>query len=286
MQVMPIQTLEGLLKKGTDFLLKHEVDQARREARLLLAHVLKVKVEALYLYENDCAVGSVQKEFDALLVRRSHKEPLSKIIGKREFLSLDFKITKDTLDPRPDSETLIEIALRYWPHDTPLKILDIGTGSGCLLLAALSEFKLAYGIGTDCSREALEVAQENAIYHHLADRVLFIHTRWARGIKEGAFDLVLSNPPYISTEEFLHLPKEVKHYDPYQALVGGDDGLDAYRSLKDILYRLLAPKGIAIIEHGHTQGASVKEILASSPWREVKSYKDLGDRERCLLLRK
>jgi release factor glutamine methyltransferase len=229
-----------------------------------------------------------EKTHYALLVQRfTQGEPLSRIIGTREFWSLPFRISPATLDPRADSETLIEAVLAQFPDKKlPLKVLDMGTGSGCLLLATLSEYPNATGIGTDIQAEALETARTNAKTLALDNRCEFIHTSWAEGLSlpKGYFDVILCNPPYIREDAFDGLDSNVKDYDPYGALVSGKDGLECYRAIMFHVEHFLSPKGFAFLEIGQGQGNDVSAIGKTHGLNTVYIRKDLGGIERCLVL--
>jgi release factor glutamine methyltransferase len=226
------------------------------------------------------------ERINAFLARRiDAREPVSCILGRREFWSLEFRITPDVLDPRPDSETLVETALGLFPvQDRPLRVLDLGTGSGCLLLAVLHGRPRASGIGVDASEAALAVARQNAAQLGLADRAEFRRGDWGAGLDE-AFDLVLCNPPYIAESERGRLPPEVLHHDPPAALFGGADGLDAYRIILPALRRLLAPGSCALFEIGAGQAERVSAIARASGLAVCAIRRDLAGRDRCVVLR-
>ena len=217
--------------------------------------------------------------YDALVGRRASGEPAAYITGRREFWSLDLAVTPDVLIPRPDSETLIEAALQARAGRPPATILDLGTGSGALLLAALSEFPRARGLGIDRSPAALAVARSNADRLGFARRAAFATGDWGAGVR-GRFDLVLANPPYVETGA--DLSPEVRR-EPAEALFAGADGFDDYRRLVPQLPGLLAVGGVAVIEIGHTQAAAVA-MLAAAAGLSGRVAKDLGGRDRCLVL--
>jgi len=220
--------------------------------------------------------------FDGLIARRLASEPVAYITGIRDFWSLRLMVAPGVLIPRPDSETLIEAALRHFGAVPPRSILDLGTGSGALLLAALSEFPEAMGQGIDRSATALAIATENARQNGLADRAAFHAGNWAEGV-DGLFDLILCNPPYI--EEASVLPRDVVGYEPAEALFAGADGLDDYRKLAPQIARLLEPAGCACIEIGHDQGGTASPLFRAEELN-VTVLKDLGGRDRCLVMTK
>lgn len=217
--------------------------------------------------------------YEALVARRAAGEPVAYITGRREFWSLDLAVSSDVLIPRPDSETLIEAALQARAGRPPATILDLGTGSGALLLAALSEFPRARGLGIDRSPAALAVAKGNAERLGFGRRAAFELGDWGAGVR-GRFDLVLANPPYV--ESGADLSSEVRR-EPAAALFAGADGLDDYRRLVPQLPGLLAVGGVAVIEIGHTQAAAVA-MLAATAGLVGRVAKDLGGRDRCLVL--
>ena len=221
--------------------------------------------------------------YRAMIDRRMKREPVSRILGQREFWSLPFALSPATLDPRPDSEILVEAALTLCPdRNAPLSIVDLGTGTGCLLLALLSELPRATGIGTDISPAALRVARENADALGLAERTAFVASDWGDGLK-GPVNLILSNPPYISEVDFGQLAPEVALYEPENALSGGPDGLEAYRRLAPRLRPLLAPDGRVLLEFGMGQAAAVAGLLAATGLKKRRILRDLGGIERCII---
>ena len=223
--------------------------------------------------------------FQAYLARRASHEPYSRIRCRREFWSLDLALSPDTLDPRPDSETLIDAALEHLPRrDAPLRVFDYGTGSGALLLAFLVEFPNASGIGIDILPGAIETANANARALGLSARTGFILGDWS-GMNPGAADVILANPPYILSGEIETLQPEVARFDPLAALDGGDDGLDAYRALAPVFRHALNPGGFAFIELGLGQAGPVASIMAGAGLVNVGTRQDLARIERCLVLR-
>jgi release factor glutamine methyltransferase len=221
--------------------------------------------------------------------RRLAGEPVSRIAGHRGFWTLDLMVTPDTLDPRPDTETVVEAArdmiLATRAKDAPLRILDLGTGTGAILLALLAEFPDAEGLGVDISEEALLVAQDNAQRTGLAERASFRQGDWSADIA-GPFDLIVSNPPYIPSADILTLDPEVRDHDPHLALDGGQDGLACYRRILAEIPALLAPDGFAVLEFGHGQGASVLRLAEAARLALVEFRNDLNGIERCVILNK
>jgi release factor glutamine methyltransferase len=221
-----------------------------------------------------------------LVARRATREPMAQILGRREFWSLTFRVTPDTLDPRPDSETLVHAVLDQVPdRSASLRLVDFGTGTGCLLLSLLHELPHATGLGVDLSEAALAVAEENAKSLGLGARASFQLGNWDAGIAP-AFDIVLSNPPYIPSGDIAALQPEVASFEPRQALDGGADGLDAYRRLAPAAARLLPSGGLAAFEAGFGQAESVTAIGQAAGLRHVATARDLGAVQRCVLFRK
>ena len=259
------------------------VEGAGRDARLLLAAALDAGPELPIAHPERVLNGSERARIERLIARRAAREPVSRILGRRGFWSLDFKITPDTLDPRPDSETLIEAVLgRIDEPAAPLHILDLGTGCGCLLLALLSELPAAHGLGVDISEAALGVARENADSLGLGARARFERRDWAAGLS-GPWQVIISNPPYIKEREIEELAPEVAYHDPETALNAGPDGLDAYRALLPRAGRLLDRGGILALEVGKGQQDAVEALLVATGLTPLGWVRDLGGIERCLV---
>jgi release factor glutamine methyltransferase len=257
------------------------IDSPRLDARLLLAHALGTTPDAV-LRDRTAQIDPVVLE--PLLARRQAREPLALILGRREFWSLDFSVSPATLIPRPESETLIEATLvEFTDRPPPRRILDLGTGTGCLLLAALAEFPGAFGIGIDRSPPATTLAAHNAAMLNLADRAAFLCGDWAAAL-DGQFDLILCNPPYIPSADLSALMPEVACYEPRAALDGGCDGFSAYRALVPNLPRLLAPDGIAVLELGAGQAETADELARDAGFVPALR-RDLSGIARALVLK-
>jgi release factor glutamine methyltransferase len=260
------------------------VESPRQEARLLLGHVLGVGLEAL-LRDPRREVGVAEAaRFAGLLLRRRAHEPVAHLLGERGFWTLTLRVSPATLIPRPDSEALIEAALEVFPDRTAVRrVLDLGTGTGCLLLAALSEFPAATGIGVDRVPAAAALARENAVRLGFGGRAQVLVGDWGAALA-GRFDLVLCNPPYIGTAEIAGLDPEVARHEPASALDGGADGLGAHRAVVAELPRLLAPGAAAVLELGQGQGDAVAALAAGQGLRQRARRRDLGGVERALVL--
>jgi release factor glutamine methyltransferase len=260
-------------------------DEPRRRARRLVAAALGLSATEVFVHP-ERAVGERAAERVAALLRRvlAH-EPLSRVLGVREFWGLEFSLSPDTLDPRPETETVVEAVLARLPErGRGYRILDLGTGSGCLLLALLSELPAAYGVGVDRAPGAAAAARDNAAALGLHGQAGFMCGDWAAAV--GArFDVVVANPPYIATETIAHLSPEVREFDPHLALDGGADGLEAYRAIAGALPRLLAPGGIFAAELGAGQGEAVAGILAGHGVVVEGFVDDLAAIPRCIIAR-
>lgn len=221
-----------------------------------------------------------QTMLDGYVERRLRREPVSRILGRKAFWKILLNVTPDVLSPRPDTETLLDVSLLAFPPSEAFNVIDLGVGSGAILLALLAERPAAKGLGTDVSSEAIAVARENAANLDLSGRTTFLRTEWAAGLADHSFDLVLSNPPYIPSGDIDGLDPEVRDHDPHLALDGGEDGLDAYRVLAPEILRILKPGGIYAVEIGHDQGEAVKALFDQAGLPGAKIVRDLADRDR------
>ncbi len=255
---------------------------AALDARVLVQHALRLSPGALIIAPDRPLSNLERQTVAAIIERRAAREPTAYILGQREFWSLDFQVGPAVLIPRPDSETLIEAALDVLPVDRPARILDLGTGSGCLLCAVLSERPTATGIGIDLSPAAAAVAAANAHRLGLGPRASFVVSDWAAALS-GRFDLVLCNPPYIPTTDFASLMPEVAGHEPRLALNGGDGGLAAYTRLCPDLLRLLIPGGAVAFEVGVGQASAVSRLCAAAGLIPAPTRADLAGVARCLV---
>lgn len=258
------------------------IPNPRLEARLLIGHVLEDRAERLFSDPERPIPHDGQARLTALVARRTQREPLAYLLGRREFWSLTLRVTPDTLVPRPETETLVEAALP-WLADRGgrVRVLDLGTGSGCLLLALLNELPHGFGVGVDLSAPALAVARANAEALGLADRARFVVGHWASAIG-GPFDAVVSNPPYIANDEFADLTPEVARFEPRLALAGGVDGQNAYRAIVPELRRLLAPGGAFFVEVGAGSAQDASAMLSRHGLQVIGIKTDLLKIERCV----
>jgi release factor glutamine methyltransferase len=284
-------TLGTVLRQVTADLQQAGIDQAGNDARRLLAAVLGLS-GAQILSQPERRLGPEQVErLDGCIARRRNREPVSRILGEREFYGRSFAISPATLDPRPDSETLIEAALGFARREgwlaAPLRILDVGTGSGCLLLTLLCELPNAVGVGTDISDAALEVARDNARRLGLEHRAQWPMRDALADMGDG-FEILVSNPPYVRTHDIARLEPEVRCFDPWSALDGGDDGLRIFRRIAAGIPSTI-PNGWIVLEVGHDQADAVADLLASSPSRikdgDIEFCRDVTGRRRCVAAR-
>lgn len=259
---------------------KAGIGSPRHEARLLIAHILGVAPKSLPPARAPVPTPAL----NAALARRAAHEPLAYITGTAGFWTFDVAVSPATLIPRADSETLIESALETFANRTAVsRVLDLGTGTGCLLLAALMEFPQAFGVGVDCAPQAAALARRNAARLNLSARAAFLAADWSAPLA-GQFDLVLCNPPYIATETLPSLMPEVVEHEPATALDGGIDGLDAYAKLIPALPNLLTSGGSAILELGQGQSGAVTDLARSAGFTRIATRPDLAGIDRALRL--
>ncbi len=249
--------------------------------RRLLSHVTGFSLE--YIMGHGEALVD-PKIFNEKVEELARGVPLSRILGHREFWGLDFKLSPATLDPRPDTETLIETILKNYPNqDAPLKILDLGTGTGCIIISLLTEYLNAQGVAVDINPAALETAQENAENNGVFERLTLLQGDWFSPLSStDTFDIIVSNPPYISESDYKTLDKNVVNFDPIQALVGGTDGLECYRAIANDFSKHLNPGGVLVLELGYSQTADVLGMFLEN---KTETFKDLAGVVRCLVIR-
>lgn len=260
------------------------IDTARLDARLLLGDVLKLATAELVAHPERPLAAPESERFRELIERRCRHQPVSQLLARREFWGLTFRVTADTLIPRPETETIVEQALAgIADRVQAIRVLDLGTGTGCLLLTLLHELPRATGLGIDRSPGALAVARANADALGLAERAEFRLGNWTEGMADS-FDLVVSNPPYIATPDMDRLVPEVARHEPHLALHGGWDGLDCYRAIAGGLGGRLRPDGRLLLEIGAEQGDSVAAIFAAAGLACTARHNDLAGLPRCLVL--
>lgn len=251
------------------------IDTPDLDARFFLTAISGVSDMDIYTdSRRELTLDDMQK-IELWVERRLAGEPVSKILGWNEFWGLPFKVTKDVLDPRPDTETLVESVLKSYGDTPPRKILDFGTGSGCILISLLHEWQESIGMAVDISEKALAVAKENAEINNVADRITFIHSDWDEKLDES-FDLIVSNPPYIPNPDIESLAIEVKNHDPILALDGGIDGMDSYKKIFLKIFSLLTPCGKAFFEIGIGQEKNIVRLVEESGLSVKRIIPDLA----------
>jgi release factor glutamine methyltransferase len=254
--------------------------EAGRDANLLARHVLGWDRATLYTREADDANAAFLERYEPLIERRARREPVAYIRGVQEFWSRDFAVNASVLIPRPETELIIEELLTFLPEDLPARhqrIADIGTGSGVLAVSAAAELPTIEVVATDISRAALDVARGNALRHGVIDRITFVESAYI-GRASGPFDFILSNPPYVTEQEYEDLAPEIREYEPAQALIAGEDGLRDIRQIVDIAAEQLAPGGTALVEIGHGHSEAVTELVAG--FRSLQLKRIAADLQR------
>jgi release factor glutamine methyltransferase len=274
------------LSEAADLLSASGIDQPRLDARLLLANALGKPGERFYGREDELLSADIHVKFNQLIERRAAREPVSRILGTRGFWNLELQINAASLDPRPDSETLIEAVLEHVAaRDDPIRVLDLGTGTGCLLLSVLSEYPNATGLGVDISPQCTSLAARNAAANDLSARARFQTGDWTTGL-HSIFDVIMCNPPYIPTSTIPTLAPEVAVHEPIRALDGGADGLDCYRLLSTELPRIMAKNSRIFMETGFDQRLTVATIMRSEGLEVVSERSDLSGHDRCLVIKR
>ena len=267
--------LRDLLTLGQQKLKLAHIDTARRDARLLAAAAMEINTAQVTLKALDHVSKQQQDHFESMIEQRRNFKPVSRILGKRQFWNRWFEISPDVLDPRGDSEVLVNLALQQKAD----RILDLGTGSGILALTLLSEWPDARAVGVDICEKALLIAQRNAVQHEVSDRFQAQKSDWFEAIS-GQFDLIVSNPPYIGEDEIPHLDPDVRLYDPMIALSPGRDALQAYQNIASDAIGYLKPGGRLLVEIGFWQGEAVRALFASNGLKSIEIIQDLNGLDR------
>ncbi|WP_170330765.1 peptide chain release factor N(5)-glutamine methyltransferase [Ruegeria arenilitoris] len=270
------QTAAQAMVAATARLRAAGVEDPARDARVLLAHAARIEASRVTLIAPEELSPEIAERYDQLISLRAIRVPVSHLLGEREFYGRRFRVSRDVLDPRPETEALIEAALSE-PFD---HILDLGVGSGCVLVTLLAERTSASGIGVDLSESACLQASANAVLHQVQGRVEIIQSDWFEGIEEGQFDLIVSNPPYISLDEMTQLSPEVREHEPRMALTDEGDGLGAYRRIAAAAPDFLMPSGRILVEIGPTQAAAVAALFDASGLIDIRVVPDLDGRDR------
>jgi release factor glutamine methyltransferase len=278
-------TLRELMKQAGEHLATRGIETAALDARLLLQAASGLRHGEI-VAEPDLAVPpEVAARFSFLIERRCKFEPVSRILGTREFYGRSFRVTPDVLDPRADTETLIGVVLALAKGKGQIRILDLGTGSGAIVVTLLAELPGAKAVASDLSAAALEIAKSNAEALGVIDRVNFVQANWFDGI-DGQFDLIVSNPPYVPLGNIASLALDVRDFDPLKALDGGPDGLEAYRRIASGAGAHLAPKGHIILEIGAGQENAVNDLFMGQGFNRESRHFDLAGHVRCLAFRR
>ena len=272
--------ISNLLKEGSEILKKNNIQTNQLDAEILLSKLMNKKRERLIINSDENVSDELINNYNILIERRSKKEPIAYIVNQREFWSKDFYVNKHTLIPRPETELLCENVIKLF-KDKEFNFLDIGTGTGCILLSILSELKKAKGIGIDVSKKAIDVAKKNSINFNLEDRAKFIVKPFNK-IYGYKFDLIVSNPPYIKSIDIKNLKEDVRKFEPKLALDGGKEGLDV---IKKVIYKsktILKKDGLLALEIGFKQHYKVSQILKEQGFREKLLVKDYLNNIRCV----
>lgn len=257
--------------------------EAAGDAEFLARHALGFDLTQYALARSQLPSPEFPRRFAALIARRLQREPVSQIVGYREFWGLEFEVTRDVLTPRPETELVVEAALDAFPRAAPIVIMDVGTGSGCLAVALAAAFPAAMLIASDISLAALTVARRNAARHGVQHRIAFLHG--GDLAPENDVDLIVSNPPYIALRDAESLPVEVRDYEPHVALFGGADGLDIFRALVYAARQAIAPDGRLIVEVGYGQAPDVTGLARAARWKRERVHRDLQGIDRTLTFR-
>jgi release factor glutamine methyltransferase len=275
------ETLRLILSRATEQLGSAGIPSARLDARILLAHALGIAADDVFL-QDDIDAGQIRR-FETNVARRMLREPLAYITGTKEFWSMAFDVGPGVLIPRPETETLIEEALREFPDpEAPLRVLDLGTGSGCLLIAFLRNFPNATGLGIDASPSALAYAQRNRVRHQLAHRCRLRRAAWSEPFEER-FEAILANPPYLTDPECSTCEPEIRDNEPRKALSVAGDGLGALRELGPVFARHLSPSGRGFVEIGAGQAEDAAEILRGHGLEVARIAPDIAGIARCIV---
>ena len=277
-----MEKINTVLFKSTNYLKKNNITSAALDSELLLSSIINKSREEMIIDSEDKIDEINIKKFKNLIERRKNREPVAYILNKKDFWTSTFYVNKDVLIPRPDTEILIQEVLSYFPEKKSILVLDIGTGSGCIILSLLKDRKKFKGIAIDKSKKALKVAEINAKIHQLENRVKFIKTSVDNFFK-GKYDLIISNPPYIKHIDLKYLDKDVYKYEPTIALKGGNDGLTLIKTVVKKSSKLLKKGGKLIFEIGYDQKFKVKNLLKNEKFYINKIVKDYGNKNRCII---
>ena len=274
--------IEKILNEGIDILKENKISNPRLDSEILLSNSIRKDKKHIILNPKELLNLKQSEKFKNLIERRKKGEPVAYLINKKEFWKHEFFVNKDVLIPRPDTELIIEQVLKIYSKDAQLQVLDIGTGSGCILLSILKERPNFYGTGIDISKKSINVSKLNAKQLNLTNRVKFFHSS-VDNFKLGKYDLVVSNPPYIKLINLKYLEKDVVNFEPKLALSGGFDGFSEIRKVISKAKTLIKKNGKFILEIGFNQKNKVKKILKEEGFYVNKSIKDYGNNDRCII---
>tara|TARA_Y100000591_G_scaffold317106_1_gene326441 strand:+ start:1129 stop:1977 length:849 start_codon:yes stop_codon:yes gene_type:complete len=277
-----MHTINSLLNEGFECLSKNSIKSSRLESEILLSHILNKDPKYLILNHSNILKNDQVNSFIKLIQRRKLGEPIAYILKKKEFWKYDFYVNKNVMIPRPDSEIIIEQSLKLIKKNEKKKILDIGTGSGCLIISLLNERKKLYGDAIDISKKALNVAKFNAKIHNLQNRIKFYESSVDKFFK-GKYDLILSNPPYISSLSIKYLEKDIIDFEPKLALEGGLDGSLIFKKVIKKSSNLIKVGGKLVLEIGFDQKQMVMKLLKNEGFYINKTVKDYGNNDRCII---
>ena len=283
MEKKDVWTISSLLNWTVNYFKSKNIQSARLDAEVLLSHVLRQERIYLYVHFDEPMEQNELSKFREYVKKRAQHVPIAYIIGEREFMGLPFKVTKDTLIPRPDTEILVENVLNNVDKDKEIEIVDIGTGSGAIILSLLVNLPNAQGKTVDISSKAIEVAKENAVNLQVNDRCEFFVGDLFAPLNGNKFDLIVSNPPYIPQKDIATLEDDVKEYEPVSALTDGGDGLSYYRRLLSEGKAYIKENGFIALEIGIYQSNDVKQIAMDNGWKNIKIIKDYAGIDRVVL---
>ena len=274
--------IENILKEGIGILQKNKIANPQLDSEILLSNSIKRDKKHIILNPKEVLNSEQLGKFKSLIERRKKGEPIAYLINKKEFWKDEFFVNKDVLIPRPDSELIIEQVLKIYSKDDQLQILDIGTGSGCILLSILKERSNFYGTGIDISKKSINVSKFNAKQLNLTNRVKFFHSS-VDNFNNGKYDIIVSNPPYIEQLSLKYLEKDVVNFEPKLALSGGFDGFSKIRKVINKASNLIKKNGKFILEIGFNQKNKVIKILKEEGFYVNKAIKDYGNNDRCII---
>ena len=274
--------IENILNEGINILQKHKISNPQLDSEILLSNTIKRDKKHIILNPKETLNSKQLDKFKSLIERRKKGEPIAYLVNKKEFWKDEFFVNKDVLIPRPDSELIIEQVLKIYSKDQQQQVLDIGTGSGCILLSILKERLNFYGIGIDISKKSINVSKFNAKQLNLMNRVKFFNSS-VDNFKIGKYDLIVSNPPYIELLNLKYLEKDIVNFEPKLALSGGFDGFSIIRKVINKARTLIKKNGKFILEIGFNQKNKVKKILKEEGFYINKAIKDYGNNDRCIV---